>query len=89
MHIHARMHIHTFMHACIHASGFRRYASDSDTTLPLKGVHVVGVALPKAGSNIKDTTPLDGAACAQVCHQHSSGSLLSCDRSLLVCKVCI
>ena len=46
--------------------GLRRYATDTGTTLPLPGLHVVGVLLNHHQNHIRATTPLDAAACAQV-----------------------
>ena len=45
--------------------GFRRYATESGTTYPLDGVHMVGVVLVRPGTRIEERTPLDAAACAQ------------------------
>jgi hypothetical protein len=58
--------------------GLRRYAVKSGKKLPLRGVHVLGVALSKIGKATKaERTPLDAAACAQVC-QTSFASYLCC-----------
>jgi hypothetical protein len=48
-------------------TGLRRYADKYGLKLPLTGVHVIGVAIPKADQLAQwDSTPLDDAACAQV-----------------------
>ena len=58
--------------------GLRRYADRTGKKLPLRGVHVLGVALPKSGKAAQaDRTPLDAAACAQVC-QSPSRSTCAC-----------
>lgn len=48
-------------------TGLRRYADKSGSKLPLTGVHLIGVAIPKVDQLAQwDSTPLDDSACVQV-----------------------